>query len=70
MDSLCEVASLSAHALPMNGDDAMRNMRTTNSDEHLTYDWKDDLIAVFLAALVFIPFIAEWFYWTRDQLGQ
>jgi hypothetical protein len=43
---------------------------TKNFDELLTYDWKGDLIAVFLAALVFIPFVAEWFYWTRDQLGQ
>jgi hypothetical protein len=48
----------------------MRKMTTAiNNGKHVGYDWKIDLIAVGLAALVVILFVAEWFYWTRAQLG-
>ncbi|KAF2992186.1 hypothetical protein OGR47_10045 [Methylocystis sp. MJC1] len=48
----------------------MRKTTSTDRDKRLPYDWKADLIAVFLAALVAIPVVAEWFYWTHSQLGR
>lgn len=47
----------------------MRKMTSNNDDNYVDHDWKGDLIAVFLAALVIIPFVAEWFYWTHAKHG-
>jgi hypothetical protein len=32
------------------------------------YDWKVDLVALVLGALIIVPFILEWIWWTRSQL--
>ncbi len=48
----------------------MRKMIHTHKGDHLRYDWKGELLAVFLAALVFGPVVLEWFYWTRSELGR
>jgi hypothetical protein len=48
----------------------MRKMTHTEKPDQLRYDWKGDLLAVFLAVLVFGPVVLEWFYWTRSELGR
>ncbi len=48
----------------------MRKMTHTEKLDHLRYDWKGELLAVFLAVLVFGPLVLEWFYWTRSELGR
>ncbi len=48
----------------------MKKMTHTHMGDDLKYDWKGELLAVFLAALVFGPLILEWVYWTRSELGR
>jgi hypothetical protein len=48
----------------------MRKATDTHKGDHLRYDWKGELLAVFLAVLVFGPLVLEWVYWTRSELGR
>jgi hypothetical protein len=48
----------------------MRKMTHTHKGDDLRYDWKGELLAVFLAVLVFGPLVLEWVYWTRSELGR
>jgi hypothetical protein len=69
MDSLCVFDRVSAQRSTRGGD-AMRKMTHAEKHDHLRYDWKGELLAVFLAVLIFGPVVLEWFYWTRSQLGR
>jgi hypothetical protein len=49
---------------------AMRKMTSINGRKHVGFGWKENIVTVVLAALIVIPFFAEWLYWTHGQLGR
>jgi hypothetical protein len=47
----------------------MRKTTSATEGKHIRSGREADMIAVFLAALIVIPFLAEWIYWAHVRLG-
>lgn len=49
---------------------AMKERIKKGDNEDLRYDWKGDLIAIFLMSIIAALFVVVWVYWTETQLGR
>lgn len=48
----------------------MRKTTSINGRKHVGLGWKEDIVTVFLAVVIVIPFFAEWLYWAHGELGR
>jgi predicted negative regulator of RcsB-dependent stress response len=48
----------------------MKERIKKGDNEDLRYDWKGDLIAIFLMSIIAALFVVVWVYWTETQLGR